>query len=67
MIVFKIWKDSIIGHMFFLPIFAELGTDIPWLKKQAVQNFLDVVNRIVVNGYQMIDWNGKRIVSTRRN
>ena len=53
--------------MFFLPIFAELGTDIPWLKKQAVQNFLDVVNRIVENGYQMIDWNGKRTVSTRRN
>lgn len=53
-------QDSIIGHMFFLPIFAELGTDIPWLKKQAVQNFLDIVNRIVENGYQMIDWNGKR-------
>ena len=59
---FKIQEDSIIGHMFFLPIFAELGTDIPWLKKQAVQNFLDIVNRIVENGYQMIDWNGKRLV-----
>ena len=52
--------------MFFLPIFAELGTDIPWLKKQAVQNFLDVVNRIVENGYQMIDWNGKRIVPSKK-
>ena len=57
-------QDSIIGHMYFLPIFAELVAgsfdDNQAVQYRAVEQFLAIVNRIVENDYQMIDWNGKR-------
>ena len=70
-------QDSIVGHMWFYPIFAEILNDNHLLQKRVVQGnihslrdlfklirifkaFLDVVDRIVENGYTMPDWDGKR-------
>ena len=54
-------QDSIIGHLFFLPIYAELVLKDDLVQQRfTVQKFLDIVDRIVENGYKMVDWDGKR-------
>ena len=56
-------QDSIIGHMYYMPIYAKLVApyvDDYTTEMRAINTYLSIVDRIVENDYQMIDWNGKR-------
>ena len=53
-------QDSIIGHLFFLPIYAELVVENVEEQKEVIELFLGIVNHIVENDYQMVDFDGKR-------